>query len=192
MSDSFDPNRDAAAGSAVDGLTLNTELPVVFTPDTAPEPPPASGDRLYNLRILQAYDVIEDHAHIERAETETPLAGDIRRLDTKLSLLLQLFGELLRDRKQPPPPRPLRLYRQGVDCSVREVVPSGTCGLMEIFVHPSIPLPVRWRATAGERLSEGLQRFEFEPLGELESDQLERLIFLAHRQQVADARRERR
>lgn len=192
MTDSFDTRRDAAADHTVDGLTLNTELPVVFTPDTAAAPSAASGDRLYNLRILQAYDVIEDHAHIERAETETPLAGDIRRLDTKLSLLLQLFGELLRDRKQPPPPCPLRLYRQGVDWAVGEPIPRGTSGLMEIFVHPSIPLPVRWRATAGEPLADGRQRFEFESLGELEGDQLERLLFLAHRQQVADARRERR
>ena len=192
MTESFDPTPDAAADERDQGLTLRTELPVIFTPDHASGSLGSSGDRLYNLRILQAYDVLEDHAHIERSEAETPLAGDIRRLDTKISLLLQLFGELLRERKQPPPSRSLSLYRQGIDLTSDETVAPGTRGLIEIFVHPSIPLPVRWRATAGEQQEGGLQRFEFEPLGELESDQWERLIFLAHRQQVADARRERR
>lgn len=192
MTDSFDSTPQAEIDHRDQGLTLHTNLPVVFTPDLASGSLCATGDRLYNLRILQAYDVLEDHAHIERGETETPLAGDIRRLDTKISLLLQLFGELLRERKQPPASRALSLYRQGIDLNSDETIAPGTRGVIEIFVHPSIPLPVRWRATAGELREGGLQRFEFEALGELESDQWERLIFLAHRQQVADARRERR
>jgi hypothetical protein len=183
-------------GEPKDELTLHTELPIVFIPDTHDELGDGHvrlpSDTLYNVRILQAYDMLEEHAHLERADSENPLVGDLRRLDTKLNLLLQLFGELIRDRRQPPCPKALQLDRSGVVWCPKELVPASMTGIIEIFVHPSIPLPVRWRATAAEPQANNRQRFEFEPLNALEADQLERLIFLAHRQQVADFRRDQR
>ena len=174
-----------------DGLVLETRLPVAFSPGEKLLDQFDSRDKLYNLRILQAYDVLEDPAHLDRTESENPLAGDIRKLDSKLSLLLQLFGEWLRERHAPPPVCPLRLDRRGIDFSVPSPFAEGSTGVIELFVHPSIPIPVRWRATAGTTADGQYQHFEFESLTDLEMDQLERLLFLAHRQQVADQRRGR-
>jgi hypothetical protein len=182
---------DSSASGPHDALTLQTELPVAFIRDDPAGRPRLPGDTLYNLRILQAYDVLEEHAHLERTESDNPVIGDIRRLDTKLNLLLQLFGEIIKDRKQPPYPEALRLDRTGVEWSPLAPVAAGATGTVEIFVHPSIPLPIRWRAIAAAPSEAGQQRFACEPLSALEADQLERLIFLAHRQQVADSRRHR-
>lgn len=175
-----------------EGLVLETQLPVGFRPGAQGDDQVDSRDKLYNLRILQAYDVLEDHAHFERSESENPLAGDIRKLDSKLSLLLQLFGEWLRERQPPPPVCTLKLDRHGIDCALAAPVDEGAEGVVELYVHPFIPIPVRWRATAGALLADGRQHFAFEALSELEMDQLERLLFLAHRQQVADRRRTQR
>lgn len=177
--------------SSHDGLVLETRLPVAFFPGDEPLDQLDSRDKLYNLRILQAYDVLEDPAHLDRTESENPLAGDIRKLDSKLSLLLQLFGEWLRERHAPPPVCTLRLDRCGIDLTVASPFAEGTTGVIELFVHPSIPIPLRWRATAGVTDDSQCQHFEFESLSDLEMDQLERLLFLAHRQQVADQRRGR-
>jgi hypothetical protein len=136
--------------------------------------------------------MLEEHTHPERTDSENPLVGDLRRLDSKLNLLLQLFGELIQGRKPPPHPEALQLDRAGVSWCPKESILAGIKGIVEIFVHPSIPLPIRWRAAAGEPQENHRQRFEFEPLNAQEADQLERLIFLAHRQQVADSRREQR
>jgi hypothetical protein len=176
-------------GVSNEGLILETQLPVGFRPGEKLGDQFDSRDKLYNLRILQAYDVLEDHAHFERSESENPLAGDIRKLDSKLSLLLQLFGEWLRERQPPPPVCALKLDRHGIDCALAIPIDEGAEGVMELYVHPFIPIPVRWRATAGAVLADGRQHFAFEALSELEMDQLERLLFLAHRQQVADQRR---
>ncbi|HLA74270.1 MAG TPA: hypothetical protein VK624_22405, partial [Steroidobacteraceae bacterium] len=48
-----------------------------------------------NLRVLQACDALEEHGQLDKSDDEAPHSADLRRLDFKLNLLLDLAGQLL-------------------------------------------------------------------------------------------------
>ena len=48
-----------------------------------------------NLRVLQACDALEEHGQLDKSDEEAPHSADLRRLDFKLNLLLDLAGQLL-------------------------------------------------------------------------------------------------
>jgi hypothetical protein len=61
--------------------------------------------------------------------------------------------------------------------------------LAELFIHPQVPRPLRLFGTITESdPASGHVRLHFDAFSEAEADQLERLIFRAHRRQVAGTR----
>src|SRR5271167_1987426 len=64
----------------------------------------AAGFDERNLRLLQAWDAMEEHVPAEKSKTEdSPYATEILRLDLKINLLLDLVGQLLAANRPRPP-----------------------------------------------------------------------------------------
>src|SRR5216684_6119434 len=67
-----------------------------------------------NLRLLQAWDAMEEHVPIEKQKAEdAPYAAEILRLDLKINLLLDLVGQLLASNRPRPAAVPVRFNALG-------------------------------------------------------------------------------
>src|SRR3984885_11275674 len=67
-----------------------------------------------NLRLLQAWDAMEEHVPAEKQKLDdAPYAAEILRLDMKVNLLLDLVGQLLVANKPRPPAVPVRFNALG-------------------------------------------------------------------------------
>lgn len=173
-------------------LVLEATVPLLFRPlgphDSAPN---KAGWVANNLRVFQACDVLDERAPADRGEVDPVVALELRRLDLKMTLMLELMGELLAATSGSGPQRvEIELDAQGVKWSpVDPSVTVGTSGVIDLYIHVNIPRPLKFAGRVAafdpDRRS---ARFEFDTLSEVEHDQLERLIFRHHRRKIADAR----
>lgn len=173
-------------------LVFEATTPLLFRvlPDGA-SPPNKATWLANNLRVFQACDVLDERAPADRSEVDPVVALELRRLDLKMTLMLELMGELLAATTGSGPQRvDIELDFRGVKWTPSDHAASvGTRGTLDLYIHPNIPRPLKFsgRIAAVDHNNDSI-RFEFDALSELESDQLERLIFRHHRRKVADAR----
>ena len=184
-----------------DELAYADVLPVSCRPladDPAEDALAAWSER--NLRLLQGCAALEEHAGGEKQDDDGPNAADLRRIDLKLNLLLDMLGHLVAASQARPPARPLRFNAHGAVWSLRpgEAAPAGgTPVLVEIHLKPFMVEPL---ALAGVVLAEGepataagaVVHVRFEPLPETVADHIEKLVFRRHRRQIAGVRQGRR
>lgn len=136
-----------------------------------------------NLRMLAAVAAVEErHAP---PESEGEVALEIARLHRKLDLVLDLVGTLLRVQSSAPEPQPLRISRQGLAWSDGPAPADGEHGLVHLYLHPAVPQPFVWPATA---LAGAETRVVFDPMPESCQALLERHVFTRHRRSVAESR----
>jgi Atypical PilZ domain, cyclic di-GMP receptor len=143
-----------------------------------------------NLLLLQACVAIEEHPIRDQGEDAGPLAGDIARLDFKLNLVLQLLAKLvLKDRI--PPTTTIQFNAHGASWTALGPVPeAGSRGLLRIHLRGALPQPLELAAVV--RGIEGAQvRVRFDELPDAVGELIQRLAFLRHRRDVADARKAR-
>lgn len=143
-----------------------------------------------NLLLLQACVAIEEHPIRDQGEDPGPLAGEIARLDFKLNLVLQLLSKLvLKDRM--PPSATIQFNAHGASWTALGPVPAaGSQGLLRIHLRGALPQPLELPAVV--RGVEGAQvRVRFEELPDAVAELIQRLAFLRHRREVADARKAR-
>ena len=145
-----------------------------------------------NLKIFQIYDVLDERAAKERSEADSPLSSELKRLDLKIGLLLELMIELTHRGDRRAQLRDVELDFRGVTWTDEGALPVevGSSGRIELFVNPDWPQPLVFHGSfvSANALKDRV-RFEFDALTEAEGDQLERLIFKHHRRAVADGRR---
>src|SRR5579859_804587 len=96
-------------------LAFQDVLPIVWRPMTSPwERDLAASFDERNLRLLQAWDAMEEHVAIEKQKPEdVPYAAEIMRLDIKMNLLLDLVGQLLAGNRPRPTASPVRFNALG-------------------------------------------------------------------------------
>jgi Atypical PilZ domain, cyclic di-GMP receptor len=143
-----------------------------------------------NLLLLQACTAVEEHPIRDQGEDPGPLAGEIARLDFKLNLVLQLLSKLvLKDRM--PPSTTIRFNAQGASWTALGPLPAeGSRGLLRLHLRGSLPQPLELPAVVSA--VEGAQvRVRFEELSDAVGELIQRLAFLRHRRDVADARKAR-
>lgn len=143
-----------------------------------------------NLLLLQACAAVEEHPIRDQSEDPGPLAGEIARLDFKLNLVLQLLSKLvLKDRM--PPSTTIQFNAQGAYWTgIGQLPPVGAHGLLRIHLHASLPQPLDLPAVV--TAVEGAQvRVRFDELPDGVGELIQRLAFLRHRRDVADARKAR-
>jgi hypothetical protein len=143
-----------------------------------------------NLLLLQACTAVEEHPIRDQGEDPGPLAGEIARLDFKLNLVLQLLSKLvLKDRM--PPATTIQFNAHGASWTALGPAPdTGSHGLLRIHLRGSLPQPLDLPAVVSA--VEGAQvRVRFEELPDAVGELIQRLAFLRHRRDVADARKAR-
>jgi hypothetical protein len=147
-----------------------------------------------NLRLLQAWDAMEEHVPIEKQKAEdAPYAAEILRLDLKINLLLDLVGQLLVANRPRPAAVPVRFNALGAMWRGTGTLPeAGEQGIAEIYLRDSLAEPLRMAGRVTSVTPEGGIKVKFLPMGEAVSDLLEKLAFRRHRRQIAGARQPRR
>ncbi len=165
-------------------LAFQDVLPVRWHAQPNPPVPGASlAER--NLQVVQAWDALEDHSVVEKAEENAPLAAEIQRLDRKLTLLLALVGQLLALNRPRPAPVPLRFNARGALWQAGENAPQpGTRGMLEIYLHECIAQPLRLAAQV-TAVAPTEVRVRFDPLDDALAAIITKIAFRRHRRQIA-------
>jgi hypothetical protein len=145
-----------------------------------------------NIRLLQAWDAMEEHAAIEKPE-ESPYAAEILRLDMKINLLLDLVGQLLASNRPRPAPASIRFNALGAVWHATGPLPeAGAQGIAEIYLRDCLAEPLRLPGRITNVTPDGHIKIKFLPLSETVADLIEKLAFRRHRRQVAGSRQPRR
>jgi hypothetical protein len=146
-----------------------------------------------NLRLLQAWEAMDQHVLPPEKVEDAPYAAEILRLDLKLNLLLDLVGQLLVANHPRPHPVPVRFNALGAMWRGTGTLPeAGEQGIVEIYLKDSLSEPLRMAGRVTSVTPEGGIKVKFLPMGEGVSDILEKLAFRRHRRQIAGARQPRR
>ena len=145
-----------------------------------------------NLRVLQACDALEEHGQLDKSDDEAPHSADLRRLDFKLNLLLDLAGQLLAASQPRLRPFNIRLNAMGASFTYDEGLPVGAFGVLEVVLREIVVQPLNLPAQVVTGAPAGQTRVRFLSLGETVADHIEKLVFRRHRRQIAGARGIRR
>jgi hypothetical protein len=147
-----------------------------------------------NLRLLQAWDAMEEHVPVEAQKLEdAPYAAEILRLDLKVNLLLDLVGQLIVANHPRPAAVPVRFNALGATWRAAGTLPeAGEQGIVEIYLRDSLAEPLRMAGRVTSVTPEGGIKVKFLPVSEAICDLREKLAFRRHRRQIAGARQPRR
>jgi hypothetical protein len=171
-------------------LKLELQVPVAFRRLESPSDEARVVATLgSNLRVFQACDVLTERAPSSRNDVDPAVVTELRRIDLKMTLMLDLLADLFAEAHPPPPTRQIVLDFHGIDwLEAPPELSVGDRGVVEIYIQAGVPRPLRFIARVAGAVVPAQRRFEFEGLSEAEADQLERLIFRQHRQKIAGSR----
>ncbi len=145
-----------------------------------------------NIRLLQAWDAMEEHVSLEKPE-DAPHSAEIQRLDLKVNLLLDLVGQLLSANRPRPAATPIRFNALGASFRLTgQLPPAGEQGITEIYLRDCLAEPLRLAGRVTNVSPDGQIKVRFLPLAETVSELIEKLAFRRHRRQVAGTRQPRR
>jgi len=145
-----------------------------------------------NIRVLQAWDALEEHGQIEKPE-DSPHAAEFQRLELKMGLLLDLVGQLMVANRPRPVPASIRFNALGAVWLANGPLPeAGEQGTLEIYLRDCLPEPLRLAGRVASVTPDGHIKVKFLPMAEVVSDLMEKLAFRRHRRQIAGARQPRR
>lgn len=178
------------------GTTLETApaavrpLPLRWCPETTEFDPLQQSEA---LRVLATVAVLEEHTR-PQAEEAGGVEAEVARLHQKVQLLMEMVGSLIRAQLALPKAVPVRLTAAGLRWQTQTPPALGSLGMVELWLHPACPeplrLPARVLAVGGE--AQASVDAAFEGLPEALTAALEKLVFLRHRRELAEARQLRR
>jgi hypothetical protein len=145
-----------------------------------------------NLRVLQACDALEEHGQLDKSDDEAPHSADLRRLDFKLNLLLDLAGQLLAQSQSRLRANTIRLNAMGASFTYDEGLVEGAFGVLEVVLREIVVQPLHLPAQVVSGAPAGQTRVRFLSLGDVVADHIEKLVFRRHRRKIAGARGIRR
>ena len=146
---------------------------------------------LQNLNTLFALDI---HAG-DFGDDPTALANasELKRLDFKVSLLLELVGQLFARQQNIPPERLLTLTVNSLTWPANAESPApGALLRLELYCNLSYPRPLLIPAQVAQTPPDPAGRFlqaDFYAPSHSLQEALERYIFLQHRRTIANSRR---
>lgn len=146
-------------------------------------------NNLHTLNVLFALDI-----HVGDYGDDPALlfgTSELKRLDFKVGLLLEMVGILFANQQAVPPERQLTLTVAGLSWRT-DVIPSPQALLrLELYGSLSYPRPLILHAAVSETLAvDGAHQVKaaFYQPGEPLQESLERYIFLRHRRMIANQR----
>ena len=176
-----------ADNGGTDGLRYHGMLPVAITP-LAEDPADAELVALNaaNEGLLSALRVLNEKPELDDADQ---LHAEVRRLDYKLSLLLDLLSQLIRQTQ--PLPALVSLVLESRRLQLQLPLPEAPCYRIELFLDAVIPTPLRLCARKGKGPDKSAEQaalaitLDFFGVGQQVQDGLDRFLFRHHRRQVA-------
>lgn len=159
--------------------------------DCEPMEWPPSALKLYELAernagTLAAIAALEERRG-ELTDDDNPLIQEIMRMDAKLTALVEIVNQLLVPEHSLPPRQVIRFNAAGAVLP-QAMVPEGDGLLLRLRFDLCRSLPLELAAQVERQLDGGRVFVAFTPLGELQSDAIERLVFRHHRRKVAVSR----
>lgn len=145
-----------------------------------------------NNSLLAMFGVLDERA-AEVKGTEPEVIQAIGRLDTKINLVLDLVGELLRRQLSFPKAVPCILSEQGLSwvAHAEQAPQVGDLVRMDVYLKTSYPRPLRCWAEVITSVPEGQGvkiAAHFRAMAEDVRDGLSKLIFRHHRRLIASQR----
>lgn len=173
-----------------EGLVYEDELPLGW----ASLQTPVSDAQLIrtaeqNEHLLQSMITLQDH-HSDSVEDDGENTSEIKRIELKLDLLLEVVSQLMKPCEEALKTSPLRLGAKGVawkstESSLPEV---GQHLWVTLRLDTRLPRPVQLQGEVVAVDQEGdadRVLVKFLDLGQKVAEQLEKIIFRHHRRQVA-------
>lgn len=137
-----------------------------------------------NHLILGLLDTLEEPGH-NKSESEHD--SELKRIDAKLNLILQLLNQILQVRQTTQATVPVRFRSDNLSWQVQQPPAIGTRLQVSLYPEPSIPLAVHFEAIVVSNTDNWVE-VDIQSLTEDEQAIWSRWIFRQHRRQVAQAR----
>jgi Atypical PilZ domain, cyclic di-GMP receptor len=142
-----------------------------------------------NLTILHTLFALDIHVGDDPSALTN--ASDLKRLDFKVGLLLELVGQLLAGQRAAPPERPLILTVHDLSWGAATAPPANALLQLELYGNLCYPRPLIMHAKVNE-ISFSQDEYQikatFFPVSPPIQEALERYIFLQHRRFIANRR----
>ncbi|WEN14614.1 PilZ domain-containing protein [Rhodanobacter sp. AS-Z3] len=140
-----------------------------------------------NGNTLAAIAALEER-RVEPADDDNPLLQEIRRMDAKLTALVDVVNRLLTPTDKLPVQRLIRFNARGAVIP-SEMVPASAEALLLSLRFDNCPsLPLELPAKAERQVDDGRTFVCFLMPNDALGDAIERLVFRHHRRKVAGAR----
>ena len=120
-------------------------------------------------------------------DDDDPVAQRLGELESKLNLVIDLVGQLLRQNLLIPEPTPLRFNADGIIWRPAAPPAEGALVMVELFPSMLIPRPLSLPGRVNA-VEDGEVRVAFEGIGEPLADMIHKYVFRYHRRAVALAR----
>ena len=174
-----------------DGLVFEDALPLCWeVVDDLPDAAHLARLNEADEALLRVISALEEYRP-EPGEEHAEVAQELARLDFKLSLVLDLVGQLLSRQLTLPESLPVRLGARGLEWPAADPPRPGAHLIVSLYLHPGYPRPLELPGVVAgvDPLPVGGRvRLAFRGLGEPVEDWLEKFIFRHHRRSIAHAR----
>ena len=191
----IDSSSDAATPGEIEVLGrqvfCDDELGLAWSAvDDLPPAPVLARVNGRNEVVLRTLSLVEEH---DETQAEAAERAELYRLEAKLNLVLELLSELVMQHASPLPPRPLRFNSRGLCWLADDTVELDTLLLVECFVLPAWPVPLKLYARVKRvEPADGNGRYRIcaslEGLSESAAIWLDKLVFRRHRRAIAQRR----
>ena len=138
-----------------------------------------------NEKLLRASAIWQDPVEVEESDHDH-VSLELRRQDLKISLLLDLVGELLIRQSELPPLELIQLTATGIEFSSKIcTVDSGDKVKATLFLLPAFPRALQFYGSITSSARKGFSILSFQETSIAVQDQLEKIIFTHHRRSIA-------
>lgn len=138
-----------------------------------------------NEKLFRTSAIWQDPVEIEELDHDH-VSVELRRQDFKISLLLDLVGELLIRQSKLPPLESIQLTATGIEFSNR-VCTVGSADKVKatLFLLPAFPRPLQFYGDITSSERKGFSILNFQGISIAVQDQIEKIIFTHHRRSIA-------
>jgi hypothetical protein len=182
-----------ARESPPSNLAFTGYLPLAWQELSAlPEPDQLQHQEKINLHILHILFALDIHAGDYGDDLTTfTSASELKRLDFKVSLLLEMIGHLFAHQQAIPPERALTLTVNELSWRANAAPTADATLRIELYCNLSYPRPLILYAHTDQIISienDYQTKVTLHQPGESLQEALERYIFLQHRRAIANQR----
>ncbi|MHB8346874.1 MAG: PilZ domain-containing protein [Acidiferrobacterales bacterium] len=174
------------AGIAYEGM-----LPLIWREAAPVDGFQQRAEQAANEELLRVLSVLEEHPP-ELADDHPVVAQELRRLDSKLDLVLDLVGRVLGYHEPLPSPVAVRLHARDLEWNDVRAPSAGSRIHVALYLCLRIPRPLALsgRVRSVQSFAGGFRIvMDIDDPGEAVAEQLEKIIFVHHRRTVALSRR---